>query len=82
MQIHKYPLEECCGQTVELPKGYIIRDIAYYGGRLFLWAEIDPHVSITEGVDIQMLGTGHEIPKGYTYFKTIQDGRFIWHFYI
>lgn len=77
LRIYKYPLGDF--QTdVELPVQGTILTAQMQDGRVTLWAAVD----ISRGVEkrrIRVLPTGADLPDGYEYIATVQDGFYVWH---
>lgn len=81
--IHKFPLEIVDTQFVFMPGVSRILSVQVQHGRPCLWAEVDPSKPKIRRM-IFIVGTGHELPKGYkTFVGTVQqlDGRLVWHIY-
>jgi len=96
--IYKYPLDinKDLGDTfctVELPKGAIVRKVAYQASRknmhtkgMYVWAEITPNKKETENVLFMVVGTGHVFGSGdayeHKYIDTLfDDYGYVWHVY-
>lgn len=75
--IYKYSLSE----THQIPHSAKLihagRDPA---GELCAWYDLDTSNS-PETVSFELVGTGHEVPRGASHVVTIYDGPFVWHFY-
>lgn len=78
--IGKYPLALTDRQTLEMPGTPIMRTVREVGGRIYLWAEVDPGEE-KRPVDIQIVGTGHREITGGQYVGTAFVGPFVWHVY-
>jgi hypothetical protein len=61
--IYKYPIQVTDTQSIHLPLGSEILTIQTENNEPHLWALVDPSEKDTEGVIIEIFGTGH--PIGY-----------------
>ena len=65
---------------VEIPEGFVPLHVAPQGGLIRLWAEVETN-SPEKTHRFQIIGTGHEVPKGAQYLGTVLDPPFVWHLY-
>ena len=79
-RIHKFPLKFMWQQYVDLPVGYKILTIQMQEGVPTLWAEVNTKAGPCNPATIEMVGTGEEPPVG-PYIATVQEGKYVWHFY-
>ena len=83
--IHNFPLERSERQTVEVV-GYLDKlDVQIQGGNLTLWCSVLTPGTEAVPLAIYIVGTGTPIPEGIslrTYWRTVQDGRYVWHIFI
>ena len=79
MKIFKYSILD--NVPTYLPQGYIELVYQIQNDTLCLWALVDPMQEMVP-VKFKILGTGFEVPKGYIYKTTIQDGQYVWHLFI
>lgn len=90
--VYKYPLLSSGPTLLELEGGN--PKVLFVGGdpngEICLWAEVGVQTfSETSGkfgpavtrVEVVFIGTGHEVPDGYTYINSVNQGPFVWHFY-
>jgi hypothetical protein len=81
MKIWKFPIELKHGtQEIRGPAPLTIRHFGIQDTRLTVWAEVNP-VSAETKKWIRVVGTGSDIPKGWEYRGTVQDGCMVWHLY-
>ncbi len=80
MVIYKYNIDG--GGRVLLPQGALILDIQYQQDVLMLWALVDPEKP-GENRSFVVFGTGWTLSAdhSYKYWKTIQQGAFVWHIF-
>lgn len=80
--IWKFPLDITGEQTVVIPKDAWFLSVGDQGGRLTLWAMVDPE-SEREERPIRIHGTGHPIPNteqlGYIGTVQMNGGALVWH---
>lgn len=85
MTIWKFELKKERTQLVKMPEKSEIMDIQIQNGKLVMWALVDT-ASRENEVKINMYGTGWNIHNSATikdeYLATIQDGEFVWHFFM
>lgn len=86
--IYKYPfpIAGIGSIKVEMPRGAQILDVQKQGEKFYLWALIDTDEVVMKPQGFTIIGTGQEIDKNATqywikYWKTIQDGAFVWHIF-
>lgn len=80
-RIWKYELEITDEQTVEMPRGAKVLSVANQGGKLCLWAEVDPSERIVVR-HFLVIGTGHQITEDFDLRKfvgTVLMEPFVWH---
>jgi hypothetical protein len=65
---------------IELPAGYKIIDVQEQNGNICLWAIVDPNNELSK-VETRAIGTGMNVPEGYNYLSTVQQGVFVWHIF-
>jgi len=81
-KIYKYPLSLYLQtQEVNLPKYHKILDIQKQDNEIVMWALVDPSLP-TETITISIIGTGWTLSDDYEYLKTVQDGAYVWHFFV
>ena len=68
--VYKYPIQDTTQQTVRLPKGAKLLQVASQGGQLQLWALVDT-AQMPVDRKIAICGTGHMAPDG-EYICTFQ----------
>ena len=61
--IYKYTLKATEQQLVTMPAGAAILSAHEQRGEICLWALVNPDLAADEERDIEVLGTGHELPK-------------------
>lgn len=84
MKIWKFELTKERTQLVKMPEKSEIMDIQIQNKKLVMWALVDPESKNIE-VKINMYGTGWETNDNKTkdeYLSTVQDGEFVWHFFM
>ncbi len=53
------------------------------GGTICVWFEVDPEEQKRDFLHLYCVGTGHgAVPEGKTYFDSVIDGPYVWHFYV
>lgn len=80
--IHKSKLALTPSQVIQLPVGAKILTAQDQGGQICVWYECYPDRPSGPRT-IVLVGTGHELPDTHTlrYISTVQQMRFVWHFY-
>jgi hypothetical protein len=80
--IHKYrvPLTGS-PERFELPVGAKVIHVEKQDDVPMMWIEFDQDKKITESLQVEVFGTGWDIPKSYTHAGTFQDGRYVRHVY-
>jgi 3-polyprenyl-4-hydroxybenzoate decarboxylase len=84
MKIWKIQLKKERTQLVKMPQISEIMDIQMQGGNPVMWFLTNPESKEIE-VKINMYGTGwetHERASKDEYLSTVQDGKFVWHFFM
>ena len=84
MTIWKFELTKEKTQLVKMPEKSEIMDIQMQNGKPVMWALVHPYTREIE-VKINMYGTGWETHENTTkdeYLSTVQDGEFVWHFFM
>jgi 3-polyprenyl-4-hydroxybenzoate decarboxylase len=84
MKIWKIELKKDRTQLVKMPEKSEIMDIQMQNGKPVLWFLTNPESKEIE-VKINMYGTGwetHESASKDEYLSTVQDGDFVWHFFM
>lgn len=80
--IHKFtlrPRPSFGAQAIDLPVDAQILDCQMQGGRLALWALLDPSAtSLLRAFRVYATGTGLPTAPG-RYIATVQDGPYVWH---
>lgn len=78
--IFKYEVKE----GVQIPQGYNILDIQTKDSVIYLWAIVDTEQPLVE-LDLKIIGTGWDLSlhnlNGYEYFRTVQEGFYVWHIF-
>lgn len=59
--IWKFPLEITDEQSIDMPRGAQLLNVAIQGAHCCLWAMVDPS-KIREGRKVNIYGTGHALP--------------------
>jgi hypothetical protein len=78
---YKYPVPRRSPKfSLHLPKDFKFLRIHFQGEDLQFWAEVVPE-KVSDQVDFQVFGTGHEIPDHAKYLQTFDDGPFVFHLY-
>lgn len=80
--IHKYELELEEFQRIQARPGPIRNVGLDPAGGICVWVEVDTEDNLHWRKFI-IVGTGHEIPKGYIleFAGTVVQGSFVWHIY-
>lgn len=81
MKIHKFPLLIQATQTIYINHGFDILCLQMQNGTPTIWAAVDPDYTLVQAT-IEMYGTGHDIEGSPDYIGTVQDGRFVWHYFL
>lgn len=84
MKIWKFELTKERTQLVKMPLKSEIMDIQMQNNKLVMWALVDQTTDEIE-VKINMYGTGWETRENTSkdeYLSTVQDGKFVWHFFM
>jgi 3-polyprenyl-4-hydroxybenzoate decarboxylase len=84
MKIWKIELKKDRTQLVKMPEKSEIMDIQMQNGKPVMWFLTNPESKEIE-VKINMYGTGwetHESASKDEYLSTVQDGDFVWHFFM
>lgn len=84
MKIWKFELKKERTQLVNMPEKSEIIDIQMQNDKIVMWALVSPETPEIE-VKINMYGTGwetHENTSKDEYLATVQDGDFVWHFFM
>jgi hypothetical protein len=78
--IYKYELWATDLQIMAMPKGAILRHVAFQGNKLMLWAQVATNQP-TVGRTIHIYGTGHDMVESetLTYVGTAFQDYFVWH---
>lgn len=82
--IYKYPLS-INRQILSLPKNAQLLSVGLDPQeKLCLWANVDPSETEIDALDIIVLGTGHEVPKGiWRFIGTVKHmEKFMWHIFV
>jgi len=83
-KIFKYELEITDEQAIELPMFSQILSVQMQGGKLQLWAIVNPNAQKMP-VYFRIVGTGHELkfdPEIFNWIATVQDGALVWHIFM
>lgn len=89
-RVYKFPLvtkdaayEMGVTIPVGLSRGFKPLRVEMQDGDFYLWAEVDPDAPRIV-VEVYLIPTGFEIPKGADYLNTVfeDDRPFVWHFYV
>jgi hypothetical protein len=78
--IFKYPLYAFGVNVISLPFDAEIKAVGQQNNVITLWAEVEPE-NTQERRAFYIYGTGHNIPRGFTYIGTAFCGDFVWHVY-
>ena len=81
--VWKFPLQYTpARQVVELPEGYklLLFDHQHAVGPC-LWASVDD-AAPTRRHEVIMVGTGQPVPEGADHLGTVQQGPYVWHYFI
>lgn len=77
--IHKYSLE-VGHNAVEMPEGAQVLTVQEQGGRMQMWALVNPEVTRKVERTFMAYGTGEEVPSNPgAYVATVQLGWTVWH---
>ena len=80
--IHKYRLDICDVQLIEIPYGGKILDVQIQHNNLQLWALVNPSLSLQKR-QIVIYGTGHNVlnDEHLNYISTFQihNGKLVFH---
>ena len=83
--IHRFRVARTGRQVIEVP-GYLEKlDVQVHGDDMGLWCMVAVPSTETVSLLLHIVGTGHPVPEGVssrTYWRTVADGRFIWHIFI
>jgi hypothetical protein len=80
--IHKAALKLQESQSFIAADGIKCLAVQAQNGSFSLWYETDAAGSHNVHYVIRIVGTGHAVPSGASYIDTVQDGAFVWHFYL
>lgn len=87
-KVYKYPIRpnsnhELYPIIVEAPVGAKPLHVGIQNGQVCLWVEVNPLAGVLSQCLLYCVGTGHGcIPDGYVHFQSMQEGPYVWHFYI
>ena len=84
MNIWKIELQRANTQLIKMPKDSEIMDIQMQNGKFVMWFLANPLNKEIE-VKIDMYGTGWEINENTSkneYLSTVQEGDYVWHFFM
>jgi hypothetical protein len=95
LTIHKYPLQLTELQSISVPSPAKIIHLALQSTGLgtmerevpTIWAEVETtppsgeEASHMKRINIQMVGTGHPVPKNARHIGTVIMVGYVWHFY-
>jgi hypothetical protein len=76
--IYKFDLTK---PEVLIQNEWVFRAMQMQDGRPCFWAEVDLE-NESKWYAVSVVGTGHALPKYDYYVGTIQEGPFVWHFYL
>jgi len=78
--VYKYGLSP---DEISLPKGAkVLRvGVGVQNEAPTLWVEVNPNAPIVTR-RVEVVGTGHPVPVGFSHIGTIFSGPFVWHFYL
>lgn len=80
MIIYKYPLK--LGVTeLQVPYSCKVLSVQMQGDTPTLWAMVDPE-GLPRSLKVHCIGTGQEVPKHTFHIGTVQDGAYVWHFFV
>ena len=80
MIIHKYPLKLGVNE-LQVPYSCKVLSVQMQGDTPMLWAQVDPD-GVPRSVKVHCIGTGQEVPKHTYHIGTVQDGAYVWHFFV
>lgn len=63
-----------------VPAGFVPLAVGRQGLSFMLWCEVDTKAEPLQ-TTFATIGTGRDIPDGFTYAGTIPEGEYIWHVY-
>lgn len=67
--------------TLTLPAAYTFRYVGEQDRKVYVWAEVNTSAPERE-VRVQIIGTGHPMPKDSFYVGTVQmQNGLVWHVY-
>lgn len=79
---YKYPIPHTNPKfSVILPEGWKFMRVNFQGPELMMWAEVEPDAK-KDVVHFQCFGTGHDIPDGFKYLTSFDQGPFVYHLYL
>lgn len=83
--IHKFVVQRFAWQTVEVV-GYLDKlDIQKQGDDLVMWCTVMTPATEAVPLRLYIAGTGTPIAENVssrTYWRTVQDGRYVWHIFL
>ena len=79
--IHKHKLSFERPITVTLPEDAIPVHVGVQNREVYVWIEFDPEATVTLTADIEIFGTGHDIPADYDHCGSCFDRDYVWHVY-
>lgn len=83
-KIYKYTLELTDKQVLSLPQGAKLLSVEEQGGKIVLYALVNPEEKIRAGFKIYVFETGHPLPEiiySFDFLGTVklQDGALMFH---
>jgi len=80
MKIFKYEVDH---EKILVPyKSRILKAGRDPTGKLCIWILIDETSECNVPLRTIVVGTGHDVPDGYTYVDTYNEGPFVWHIFV
>lgn len=68
-------------QTLTLPLSSQPLTAQLQSDQICLWTEVWTFDQPAKEFTIAIVGTGRDLPPGFTYVSTVQQGDFVWHIY-
>lgn len=80
-QLWKFDVAPSAGpQVIKAPGLGKAVFFAMQGGQPRVWMKVKPDHPEVER-QIQVVGTGHDIPNNWRYVGSLQDGPYVWHLF-
>ena len=83
--VHKQTLKITEEQVLKIPTGAVMLDCQLQNGAITVWYAFDlaADPKKDEDVTFYVVKSGHDLPDTFPgrYFKTVQQGKLVWHIY-